>query len=109
MMYKRLVFLFLLAVILVSCNTKKLEIENPDLSDKVKACGGGIGLSESLNAHITNLHRDLPTDAKLGVGFQEQIKLLLFAELSELPAKDRLKAIEDYQQCIQKLHVDLKK
>ena len=37
MMYKRLVFLFLLAVILVSCNTKKLEIENPDLSDKVKA------------------------------------------------------------------------
>lgn len=106
-MYKRLVFLFLLAVILVSCNTKKLEIENTDLNDKVKACGGGIGLSESLNAHIANVHRDLPTDAKLGVGFQEQIKLLLFSELSALPEKDRLKAIEDYQQCIQKLHVDL--
>ena len=109
MMYKDLVVLFLFAVALVSCNIKKLEIENPDLSDKVKACGGGIGLSESLNANITNLHRDLPTDAKLGIGFQEQIKLLLFSELSELPAKDRLKVIEDYQQCIQKLDVDLKK
>jgi len=108
-MYQKLAFLFLFVVILVSCNTKKLEIENTDLNDKVKACGGGIGLSESLNAHITNLHRDLPTDAKLGVGFQEQIKLLLFSELSELPVKDRLKAIEDYQQCIQKLHVDLKR
>ena len=61
-MYKNLVFLFLFAISLVSCNTKKLEIKNPDLSDKVKACGGGIGLSEPLNAHITNLHRDLPTD-----------------------------------------------
>lgn len=108
-MYKNLVFLFLFALILASCNTKKLEIENTDLNDKVKACGGGIGLSESLNAYITNLHRDLPVDAKLGVGFQKQIKLLLFAELSELPAKDRLKAIEDYQQCIQKLHVELKR
>lgn len=58
MMYKRLVFLFLLVVILVSCNTKKLEIENPDLSDKVKACGGGIGLSESLNAHQDLRKRD---------------------------------------------------
>lgn len=109
MIHKKLVFPFFFAVFLVSCNTKKLEIENPDLNDKVKACGGGIGLSESLNAHIMNLHRDLSPDAKPGVGFQEQIKPLLFSELSELPAQDRLKAIEDYQQCIQKLHVDTKR
>jgi len=68
-MYKKLIPLFLSALILASCNTKKLKIENTDLNDKVKACGGGIGLSESLNAHITNLHKDLLTDAKLGVGF----------------------------------------
>jgi hypothetical protein len=108
MMYKNLVFLFLFAISLVSCNTKKLEIKNPDLSDKVKACGGGIGLSESLNTHLTNVHATVPTDAKLGIGFKEQIELLLLSELSELPEKDRLKAIEDYQQCIQKLHIDLK-
>ena len=106
-MYKNLVFLFLFALTLIGCNTKKLEIENTILNDKVKACGGGIGLSESFNTHITNLHVSVPANARLGVGFKEQIKLLLFSELSALPEKDRLKAIEDYQQCIQKLHIDL--
>jgi hypothetical protein len=107
-MYKNIVVLYLFAVTLVSCNTKKLEIKNRDLSDKVKACGGGIGLSESLSTHLTNIHATVPTDAKLGIGFKEQIELLLLSELSELPEKDRLKAMEDYQQCIQKLHIDLK-
>ena len=37
--------------------------------------------------------------------FKEQIKLLLLSELSELPAKDRLKALEDYQRCIQNLQL----
>jgi len=76
MMPKCLIFLLLFSVTLVGCNTKKLEIENTDLNDKVKACGGGIGLSESLNTHLTNLHAAVPTNAKLGVGFNEQIELL---------------------------------
>ena len=112
MMHKNLIFLLLFSVILVGCNTKKLEIENTDLNDKVKACGGGIGISESLNTHLTNLHTTVPTNAKLGVGFKEQIKLLLLSELSELPEKDRLKAIEDYHGCIQNLrltHREIKK
>ena len=105
MMQKSLMFLLLFSVTLVGCNTKKLEIENTDLNDKVKACGGGIGISESLNTHLTNLHTTVPTNAKLCVGFKEQIKLLLLSELSELPAKDRLKALEDYQRCIQNLQL----
>jgi hypothetical protein len=100
-----LIFLLLFSVNLVGCNTKKLEIENTDLNDKVKACGGGIGISESLNTHLTDLHRNVPTNAKLDVGFKEQIKLLLLSELSELPEKDRLKALEDYQRCIQNLQL----
>jgi hypothetical protein len=98
-----LVLLF--SITLIGCNTKKLEIENTDLNDKVKACGGGIGLSESLNTHITNLHAAVPTNAKLGVGFNEQIEILLISELSELPAEDRLKALEDYQRCIQNIQL----
>jgi hypothetical protein len=98
-------FFLLFSVTLVGCNIKKLEIENTDLNDKVKACGGGIGISESLNTHLTNLHTTVPTNAKLDVGFKEQIKLLLLSELSELPAKDRLKALEDYQRCIQNLQL----
>ena len=105
MMQKSLTFLLLFSVTLVSCNTKKLEIENTDLNDKVKACGGGIGISESLNTHLTNLHTTVPPNSKLGVGFKERIKLLLLSELSELPAKDRLKALEDYQRCIQNLQL----
>lgn len=105
MMQKSLTFLLLFSVTLVSCNTKKLEIENTDLNDKVKACGGGIGISESLNTHLTNLHTTVPTNAKLDVGFKERIKLLLLSELSELSAKDRLKALEDYQRCIQNLQL----
>jgi hypothetical protein len=108
MMPKCLIFLLLFSVTLVGCNTKKLEIENTDLNDKVKACGGGIGLSESLNTHLTNLHAAVPTNAKLGVGFNEQIELLLLSELSELPEKDRLKALEDYQRCIQNLRLTQK-
>ena len=104
-MHKNLIFLLLFSVILVGCNTKKLEIENTDLNDKVKACGGGIGISEALNTHIANLHANVPTNTKLGVGFNEQIKLLLLSELSELPAKDRLKALEDYQRCIQNIQL----
>ena len=104
-MPKRLMFLLLFSVTLVGCNTKKLEIENTDLNDKVKACGGGIGLSESLNTHLTNLHRSVPVNAKLGVGFNEKVELLLLSELSELPKKDRLKALEDYQRCIQNLQL----
>lgn len=105
MMQKSLTFLLLFSVTLVGCNIKKLEIENTDLNDKVKACGGGIGISESLNTHLTNLHTTVPTNAKLDVGFKEQIKLLLLSELSELPAKDRLKALEDYHGCIQNLRL----
>ena len=101
-MQKSLIFLLLFSITLVSCNTKKLEIENTDLNDKVKACGGGIGISESLNTHLTNLHTTVPPNSKLGVGFKEQIKLLL---LSELSAKDRLKALEGYQRCIQNLQL----
>jgi hypothetical protein len=97
--------ILLFSVTLVGCNTKQLEIKNTDLNDKVKACGGGIGLSESLNTHITNLHRSIPVNAKLGVEFNEQIELLLLSELSELPKKDRLKALEDYQRCIQNLQL----
>ena len=108
MMQKSLTFLLLFSVTLVGCNIKKLEIENTDLNDKVKACGGGIGISESLNTHLTNLHTTVPTNAKLDVGFKEQIKLLLLSELSELPAKDRLKALEDYQRCIQNLQLTQK-
>jgi hypothetical protein len=100
-----LIFLLLFFTTLAGCNTKKLEIENTDLNDKVKACGGGIGLSESLNTHITNLHAAVPANAKLGVGFKEQIELLLLSELSKLPEKDRLKALEDYQRCIQNLRL----
>ena len=109
MMHKNLIFLLLFSVILVGCNTKKLEIENTDLNDKVKACGGGIGISESLNTHLTNIHTTVPTNAKLGVGFKEQIKLLLLSELSALPEKDRLKAIEDYHGCIQNLRLTHRK
>jgi hypothetical protein len=87
MIQKRLMFFLLFSVTLVGCNIKKLEIENTDLNDKVKACGGGIGISESLNTHLTDLHRNVPTNAKLDVGFKEQIKLLLLSELSELPEK----------------------
>jgi hypothetical protein len=109
MMPKRLIFLLLFSVTLVGCNTKKLEIENTDLNDKVKACGGGIGISESLNTHLTNLHANVPTNAKLGVGFNEKIELLLLSELAELPEKDRLKALEDYQRCIQNLRLTQRK
>ena len=105
MIQKTLMLLLLFSVTLVGCNTKKLEIENTDLNDKVKACGGGIGLSESLNTHITNLHRSIPVNAKLGVGFNEKIELLLLSELAELPEKDRLKAIEDYHGCIENLRL----
>ncbi len=108
-MPKRLIFLLLFSVTLVGCNTKKLEIENTDLNDKVKACGGGIGISESLNTHLTNLHANVPTNAKLGVGFNEKIELLLLSELAELPEKDRLKALEDYQRCIQNLRLTQRK
>ena len=69
MMHKNLIFLLLFSVILVGCNTKKLEIENT-------------------------------------------VKLLLLSELSALPEKDRLKAIEDYHGCIQNLrltHREIKK
>ncbi len=105
MMQKSSMFLLLFSVTLIGCNTKQLEIKNTDLNDKVKACGGGIGLSESLNTHLTNLHVAVPTNAKLGVGFNEKIELLLLAELSELPEKDRLKAVEDYHRCIQNLRL----
>jgi len=105
MTQKGLFFLLLFSVTLVGCNTKKLEIENTDLNDKVKACGGGIGLSESLNTHLTNLHANVPTNAKLGIGFNEKIELLLLSELAELPKKDRLKALEDYQRCIQNIQL----
>ena len=109
MMHKNLIFLLLFSVILVGCNTKKLEIENTDLNDKVKACGGGIGISEALNTHIANLYTTVPTNAKLGVGFNEKIELLLLSELAELPEKDRLKALEDYQRCIQNLRLTQRK
>jgi hypothetical protein len=109
MMQKTLMLLLLFSITLIGCNTKKLEIKNSDLNDKVKACGGGIGLSESLNTHITNLHTTVPPNSKLGVGFKERIKLLLLSELSELPAKDRLKALEDYQRCIQNLRLTQRK
>ena len=105
MIQKTLMLFLLFPITLIGCNTKQLEIKNSDLNDKVKACGGGIGLSESLNTHITNLHAAVPTNAKLGVGFKEQIKLLLLSELSELPAEDRLKALEDYQRCIQNIQL----
>ena len=108
MIQKTLMLLLLFSITLIGCNTKKLEMENTDLNDKVKACGGGIGLSESLNTHLTNLHAAVPTNAKLGVGFNEQIELLLLSELSELPEKDRLKALEDYQRCIQNLRLTQK-
>ena len=109
MIQKTLMLFLLFPITLIGCNTKQLEIKNSDLNDKVKACGGGIGLSESLNTHITNLHAAVPTNAKLGVGFNEQIKLLLLSELSELPEKDRLKALEDYQRCIQNLRLTQRK
>lgn len=109
MMQKTLMLLLLFSVTLVGCNTKQLEIKNTDLNDKVKACGGGIGLSESLNTHLTNLHRSVPVNAKLGVGFNEKVELLLLSELSELPKKDRLKALEDYQRCIQNLQLTQRK
>jgi hypothetical protein len=105
MMQKTLMLFLLFPITLIGCNTKKLEIENTDLNDKVKACGGGIGLSESLNTHLTNLHAAVPTNTKLGVGFNERIELLLLSELAELPEKDRLKALEDYQRCIQNLRL----
>ena len=109
-MIKKTLMLFLLfPITLIGCNTKQLEIKNSDLNDKVKACGGGIGLSESLNTHITNLHAAVPANAKLSVGFNEQVKLLLLSELSELPEKDRLKALEDYQRCIQNLRLTQRK
>jgi hypothetical protein len=105
MMQKTRMLVLLFSITLIGCNTKQLEIKNSDLNDKVKACGGGIGLSESLNTHLTNLHRSIPTNAKLGVKFNEQVELLLLSELSELPEKDRLKALEDYQRCIQNLRL----
>jgi hypothetical protein len=109
MMQKPLMLILLFSIALVGCNTKQLEIENTDLNDKVKACGGGIGISEAINTHIANLHANVPTNAKLGVGFYEKIELLLLSELAELPEKDRLKALEDYQRCIQNLRLTQRK
>jgi hypothetical protein len=109
MIQKTLMLFLLFPITLIGCNIKKLEIKNSDLNDKVKACGGGIGISEALNTHIANLHATVPTNAKLGVGFNEKIELLLLSELAELPAKDRLKALEDYQRCIQNLRLTQRK
>jgi len=100
-MYKDLIVLIFSLVILTSCCIKTREIKNVNLYDKVKACGGGIGLSESVILRLTNLHTNLPIEAKLNLGLQEQIKPLIF---SELPEKDKLKGYEDYCKCIQKLH-----
>ena len=55
-MYKKLLLSFMFATALASCSVpekveKRIEIKNDILYDKVKACGLGIGVSESLSSH----------------------------------------------------------
>ena len=77
---------------------KQIEIKNNMLNDKVKACGMGIGISESLSAHLALIHTSPTLDAKSN----ELVKTHISAELQDLPKKDRLKFYEDYCKCIAK-------
>lgn len=93
------------ATALASCSVpekveKRIEIKNDILYDKVKACGLGIGVSESLSSHLAYIH----TSPALGINLDERIRSHIFAELQDLPKKDRLKFYEDYCKCIRDLH-----
>jgi hypothetical protein len=89
--------LFLVCISCVSgCVLDTQGIENQSLRDKVAACGAG--LSDEAATSLGAAYNTLPFSAQGNADFKATAKEIIF---SEIPEQDRLKAYEDYIQCIE--------
>lgn len=90
--------LYILAVafLLTGCAFKNQGIENPQLRDRVLACGAGF--SDSTLGSLQAAYEAYPFEGEAKAGFKESAKEIIFIEL---PPQDRFKAYEDYLKCIE--------
>ncbi len=96
---RKFLWLFPVILLVTSFCSSPEQIENNSLRDKVLACGLDFhnSLSSSLGLNVDKHHQS----GKFSVGFEEGVEGIF----SELPAKDREKAYEQYIKCISTLKI----
>jgi hypothetical protein len=85
-----------LFIVLAGC-TPELDIKNQALRDRVCACSAGF--SSDVSASLQMAYDKAALKGGTTADFKNETQAIIF---SELPEQDRLKAYEDYIQCIEK-------
>ena len=85
------------ALVVLSGCTKTIGIENQSIRDRVCACSAGF--SDDIDASLQLAYDKTALKGGSILDFKNESQSIIFAEI---PSQDKLKAYEDYINCIEK-------